>query len=95
MYNHTKTKGNKVVYIKTSDGQDIDLNKEYTVATSEYMAFGGNGTYPIANQIEWSETGDTMYKIITDFLIKKKEIYAPELGRYPFIGKPENDNSPY
>ncbi len=92
---HTKTKGNKVVYIKTSDGQDIDLNKEYTVATSEYMAFGGNGTYPIANQIEWSETGDTMYKIITDFLIKKKEIYAPELGRYPFIGKPENDNSPY
>lgn len=92
---HTKPKNQKVVYIKTSDGKDIDLNKKYSVATSEYMRYGGNGTYPVADQIKWEETGDRTFDVLINYLIKYKEIKCPELGRYPFIGKPENDNSPW
>lgn len=92
---HTKAKDHKVISITLNDGSPIDLNKEYSVATSEYMAYGGNGTYPIANQVKWHQTEDTMYPVLIEYFIKHKELYAPKLGRYPFIGKPENDNSPY
>jgi len=92
---HTKPAGQKVVYIHHLDGSDIDFNKNYTVATSEYMAFGGNGTFPISSQTEWKDANQTMYPILIEYLIKKKIIFPPKLGRYEFIGKPENDNSPY
>lgn len=92
---HTKPKGHKVISIALNDGAPIDLNKKYTVVTSEYMAHGGNDTYPIANQVEWIETAETMHPILIEYFIKHKQIYAPKLGRFPFIGKPENDNSPY
>ena len=92
---HTKPKYNKVVSITLSNGEPLDLNKKYSVVTSEYMSYGGNGTYPIANQVKWAETGDTMYPLLIDYFIKHKELHAPKLGRYIFIGKPENDNSPY
>ena len=92
---HTKPKDHKVISIKDMNGNDIDFNKNYTVTTSEYMSSGGNGTYPIANQVKWTQTQDTMYPVLIDYFIRHKIIRKPKLGRYPFIGKPENDNSPY
>jgi len=92
---HTQPKGHKVVYIHHLDGSDIDLKRNYTVISSEYMAFGGNGTAPIANQVVWKETGDCMYDVLVESLKQRKVLKRPELGRYIFIGKPENDNSPW
>lgn len=92
---HTKPSGHKVISIELPDGSPIDLNKKYTVTSSEYMCTGGNGTREIANQVEWKETGDRMWDVLCEYVIKHKEIKCPELGRYPFIGKPENDNSPW
>lgn len=92
---HTQPKGHKVVYIHEPDGSDIDLKKNYTVTTSEYMSSGGNGTRAIAQSVEWTETGEKMFDVISDYIIKHQKLSCPELGRYPFIGKPENDNSPW
>lgn len=92
---HTKPKGHKVVFIKDRNGCDIDLNKKYTVTTSEYMSSGGNGTEPVAKQVVWNETGKKMFDVIAEYIIKHQKLYKPDLGRYIFIGKPENDNSPW
>ena len=92
---HTQPKGHKVVYIREPDGKDIDLNKNYTVTSSEYMSSGGNGTRAIAQSVQWTETGEKMFDVISDYIIKYKQLRCPELGRYIFIGKPENDNSPW
>ncbi|MBR2544887.1 MAG: 5'-nucleotidase C-terminal domain-containing protein [Erysipelotrichaceae bacterium] len=92
---HTKPKGSKVVYIREPNGKDIDLNKEYTVTSSEYMSSGGNGTRAVAQSVQWQETGDRMFDIISEYIIKYRQLRCPELGRYIFIGKPENDNSPW
>ena len=92
---HTRPAYHKVVSITETDGTPIDLKKEYTVATSEYMCSGGNGTFEIATQVEWTETEDRIFDVIAEYVIAHKEIRCPHMGRYPFIGKPENDNSPY
>ncbi|MBR0230019.1 MAG: 5'-nucleotidase C-terminal domain-containing protein, partial [Erysipelotrichaceae bacterium] len=92
---HTQPKGHKVVYIKHPDGTDIDLNRKYTVTTSEYMSSGGNGTRAIAQSVEWTMTDERMFDLIANYIIKHRTLKCPELGRYLFIGKPENDNSPW
>ena len=92
---HTQPKDHKVVYIHDLDGNDIDMDKVFTVVTSEYMAYGGNGTYPVANQTSWEMTGSRMYDVLVDWLVDHPVLRRPQLGRYIFIGKPENDNSPW
>ncbi len=92
---HTKPSGSKVISITMAGGSPIDFNKEYTVTTSEYMSSGGNGTFEITSQVEWTDTGIMMFDALTEYVIEHKKLSCPTLGRYPFIGKPENDNSPW
>ncbi|HPX32235.1 MAG TPA: 5'-nucleotidase C-terminal domain-containing protein [Erysipelotrichaceae bacterium] len=92
---NTKPAFSKVVSITLEDGSSIDLEKKYTVTTSAYMASGGNETGKITNQIDWKNTNVPIYDTLFEYVKKHKEIKRPELGRYPMIGHPENDNSPW
>ncbi len=93
--NHNNKSPNKVISITNLDGSEFDLNKTYSVATSEYMAYGGNGTKFISNQINFEKADIRIQDMIALYVKEFKELKCPELGRYPFIGKPENDNSPW
>ena len=59
------------------------------------MASGGNETGKITNQIDWKNTNVPIHDTLFEYVKKHKEIKRPELGRYPMIGHPENDNSPW
>ena len=92
---HTKPSGQKIVYITDLEGYKIQRNAVLTVVTSEYMASGGNDTKKISGRVEWRNTHTRIHDVLADYFKKKQVIEGVELGRYPFIGKPENDNSPW
>ena len=92
---HTKSYGNKVVWIKDLNDKEIDKEKFFTVATSRYMASGGNETAPFAERFEWKQLDILMHDAIADYLREKGTISSEMDGRYEFIGTPENDNSPW
>jgi len=92
---NTKPYPNKIVSIKTSDGKDIELDKEYTVVTSKYMSSGGNDTSQISKRVKWEQTGIPVHDALIAYVQKYKSIKCPELGRYPMKGEIENDNSPW
>ena len=92
---NTKPYPNKIVSIKTKDGQPLDLNKTYTVTTSAYMASGGNDTSLVSKRVVWENTQIPIHDVLAEYVVKHKEIKCPELGRYPMVGEIENDNSPW
>ena len=91
---NTKPYPHKIVSITTSDGTPLDMNKEYTVCTSAYMASGGNDTSKVAKRVKWEDTGIPIYDIYIKDL-KENTWSCPPLGRYPMTGEIENDNSPW
>ena len=92
---HTKPSGNKVVWLKDYNGRDIDPNRIFTVATSNYMATGGNETVSFTDRFCWKKTDILMHDAIAEYFIRKGTVKAEMDNRYIFIGKPENDNSPW
>jgi len=92
---NSKPYPNKIVSIKTSDGKDIELDKEYSVITSKYMSSGGNDTSQISKRVKWENTGVLVHDVFISYITRHKTIQCPELGRYPMKGKIENDNSPW
>ncbi len=92
---HTRPAGHKVVFIHDRNGNDLDPNRLYTVITSEYMASGGNDTSKLTRQLNYENTGVLIHDALVEFISQQKTIRAPQLGRYIFVGQPENDNSPW
>ncbi len=92
---NTKPAFSKVLNITLKDGTPIDLEKEYSVTTSAYMASGGNDTGAIAKQISWKNTNIPIHDVLFEYFKKQKEINKPKLGRFKMISHPENDNSPW
>lgn len=92
---NTKPAFSKVVSITLLDGSPIDFKKSYSVITSAYMSSGGNDTGKVADQINWQDTKIPIHDVLFSYVKKHREIKSPKLGRYPMIGHPENDNSPW
>ncbi|MBQ6655493.1 MAG: 5'-nucleotidase C-terminal domain-containing protein [Erysipelotrichaceae bacterium] len=92
---HTRPAGQKVVYVRDLQGNDISDDRKFSVITSQYMSSGGNDTGEIARRVEWTNTHMRVHDVLADYFLKIKSVDEVPLGRYEFIGKPENDNSPW
>lgn len=92
---HTKPAFSKIQRITLCDGTPVDPAREYTVATSEYMASGGNDTLEVAGALDWRETGVRMYDALFASIRRHGGLYVAPGQRLHEIGRPENDNSPF
>ncbi len=92
---HTQPSPHKTVRLTLPDGNPIDQEKTYSVATSAYMASGGNDTSRVAEQIAFQKT-DLLYHDAAFAYAKAQRVLAVEdWPRLKETGKPENDNSPF
>ncbi len=92
---HNKNYPNKTQQITLEDGTPINPNEEYTIATSAYMASGGNDTGSIANKIKWKKTDMYFYDAVFNYAKKIKVLNVKQYPRIIAQGHPENDNSPF
>lgn len=92
---HTKPAFSKIQKLTLADGTPVERGATYTVATSEYMASGGNDTGEVANALTWRETGVRVYDALFDSIRRHGGLYVSPEQRLHEIGRPENDNSPF
>lgn len=92
---HTKPAWQKVQAITLRDGTPLEMERLYTVATSEYMAHGGNDTGPVAHQVVWNKTETRFWDAIFDYLRKNGVKLITADKRMHEIGRPENNNAPF
>lgn len=92
---HTQPAFHKIQAITLRDGTPLDLNRKYTVASSEYMSSGGNDTSLIARQLTWKNTHIRFWDAMFAYLRKHGKMHiSPEQRMYE-IGRPENNNAPF
>lgn len=92
---HTKPAFQKIQNITLRDGTPLQMEKLYTVATSEYMSSGGNDTGLVARQLQWTKIGVKMYDALFASIEKHGCLYVTPEQRMHEIGRPENDNAPF
>ena len=92
---HTKPAFKKIQSISLSDGTPVQMDRVYTVATSEYMASGGNDTAQVANRLNWEPVGIMMYDALFASIKRHRCLYVTTEQRMIEIGRPENDNAPF
>lgn len=92
---HTKPAFHKIQKITLRDGTPMDPDHLYTVASSEYMASGGNDTAQVAGKLQWQKTGKRMHDLIFASLEKYGCMKVSDEQRMHEIGRPENDNAPF
>ncbi|NMB02771.1 MAG: bifunctional metallophosphatase/5'-nucleotidase [Firmicutes bacterium] len=92
---HTKPSPNKVVRLSLPDGTPIDPDRSYSVATSAYMASGGNGTAELAEQIAFRKLDLRFHDAIFAYCKSLGNLRVEDYPRFKEIGTPENDNSPF
>ena len=92
---HAKPSPHKVIRLTLPDGTPIDRQAAYTVATSEYMASGGNDTSKVARQINFRPTSLKFHDAIFAYARELKVLKVEDWPRVKEIGTPENDNSPF
>ena len=92
---HYQSAGSKVKEIKKINGEELKLDDRFTVVTSEYMCSGGNDTKVISSRVKWTNSGIRIHDVLWNYFSRFEKIEKKLDNRYWFIGKPENDNSPW
>ena len=92
---HTKPAFHKIQAITLRDGTPVEPDRHYSIATSEYMASGGNDTGAVADLLNWQNTGVRMYDALFACVEKHGCLYVTPEQRLHEIGRPENDNAPF
>ena len=92
---HTRSCGQKITRITRTDGTPVASDQSYTVATSEYMASGGNDTSAVANALTWQKQALRAHDAIFAYLAKYGRLRVSPEQRLFEIGRPENDNAPF
>jgi 2',3'-cyclic-nucleotide 2'-phosphodiesterase/3'-nucleotidase len=92
---HTQPAFHKVQSITLRNGMPLEMEKKYTVASSEYMASGGNDTSQIANALSWENTGILFWDAMFDYLRNYGKMHISPEQRMFEIGQPENNNAPF
>jgi 5'-nucleotidase/UDP-sugar diphosphatase len=77
-YDPKKPAGQRVLEVKVG-GQPLDLKKTYKLATTDFLATGGDG-YTSLNKPAFN-TGYTMYSVVEEALIQRKTINPKVEGR--------------
>ena len=92
---HTKSYPHKVQAITLPDGSPMDMDREYTVTTSAYMATGGNDTEEVASSVEWVEKEDSFYDVLFAYVKTLPQLNIRDYPRLREQGTPENDHAPF
>ncbi|NLJ79725.1 MAG: hypothetical protein GX335_01710 [Firmicutes bacterium] len=92
---HTKPSPHKTILLTLSDGTPIDRRKKYSVATSSYMASGGNDTSLVAGQIDFRKLKTTFHEAVFAYAREQGNLFVEDYPRLQEKGTPENDNSPF
>jgi len=92
---HTRPYPHKVVALTLADGTPIDRRRTYTVATSAYMASGGNGTEALAGQVAWHKSQLHFYDAAFAYAQTMEVLTVADYPRLAETGHPENDNAPF
>ena len=66
-YDATKEEGNRVTKITLSNGEKLDMDKTYVVATNDFLA-GGQDGFVTFDEVEWSDPYEAT--LLRDALIK-------------------------
>ncbi|MFV0574370.1 MAG: bifunctional metallophosphatase/5'-nucleotidase [Vibrio sp.] len=78
-YDSTKPEGKRLLTLKIN-GQPVDDNHQYSVATYSYAASGGDG-YKVFAKGKLLSEGDSVTQVLIDGFKSKKSIHVPDLGR--------------
>lgn len=92
---HTKPSPHKTLRLTLPDGTPIDPERSYSVATSAYMASGGNDTSDVADQIAYRKTDLHFHDAVFAYAKHLNVLKVADWPRLREIGTPENDNSPF
>ena len=92
---HTRPSGQKVLAVLLRDGTPVEMDRAYSVASSEYMASGGNDTLPIAHALKWKNTQKRIYDALFDYLRKDGTMRVSPERRLYEKGEPENNHAPF
>lgn len=92
---HTKPSPQKVLQLTLPDGTPIDPQRMYSVATSAYMASGGNDTSEIAGKIKWRQLDLRYHDAVAAYCKTMEVLQVEDYPRFKETGTPENDNSPF
>ncbi|MHB9005248.1 MAG: bifunctional metallophosphatase/5'-nucleotidase, partial [Coriobacteriia bacterium] len=92
---HTQPAFHKIQSITLRDGTPVEPDRKYTIASSEYMASGGNDTSLIANALTWKKTEIRFWDAMFNYLRKYGRMHITPEQRMVEIGRPENNNAPF
>lgn len=92
---HTRPAGSKVLSVSLRDGTPVEMERKYTVATSEYMASGGNDTSSLSKALKWENTQKRIYDALFAYLRKDGTMRVSPEKRLYENGTPENNHAPF
>lgn len=92
---HTKPSPHKIIRLTLPDGTPIERERKYSVATSAYMASGGNDTSEIASQIKWRQLDLRYHDAVFAYCKTMNVIKVEDYPRFKENGTPENNNAPF
>lgn len=80
-----RPRGERLVSLTLDDGTPVDVHGEYTVATSSYLADGGNGYGELLTATEWTCTETRTHALFIDRL-RGRRLRADTEGRVVDLG---------
>jgi 2',3'-cyclic-nucleotide 2'-phosphodiesterase/3'-nucleotidase len=92
---HTRPAGKKVLAVALRDGTPVEMERKYTVATSEYMASGGNDTSSLSKTLKWENTQKRIYDALFAYLRRDGTMRVSPEKRLYENGTPENNHAPF
>ena len=92
---HTRPSPHKLQALCLPDGTPIGPEDEFTVATSAYMASGGNDTSFVASAVRWNNTHIRYHDAVAAWARRQGTLCVPDYPRLQETGTPENNNAPF
>jgi len=92
---HMRPAPHKVQAMCLSDGTPIRPGDVFTVATSAYMASGGNDTSFVATNMKWNNTHTRYHDAVAAWAQHQGTLCVPDHPRLFENGTPENNNAPF
>lgn len=85
-YNSTKPAGKRLIEAKVN-GKPIEDTKKYTIASSSFLANGGDGFHMLKNGKLISKSEEILIDAYIDYISKAKRLTIPAVGRQIDVSK--------
>ena len=84
-YAPLRADGDRVISVKTLDGNPLDADRYYKVATSNFMAAGGDGYAMIHNAKNTADTGITIRDSMNEEIIRVNKVAVTDDNRMKIV----------